>query len=226
MKEESISIETILILATALEEINDKVIYVGGAAISLYVEETYRDSIRPTEDIDIVLEIATFSELENLRIELSKKGIKQSHEDEVVCRFRYKGIKVDVMATKEIAWAPANKWFEKGFKNLQTITINGINIQILTFPYFLATKFEAYNNRGKTDARTSKDFEDIVFLLNNVKKLHEKIREADEELQQFLKNAFKNILESTLELEALRTHLSYESEDDRFDIIISKLKSL
>lgn len=226
MNEKHVSIETIITVAKALEEINKKVVYVGGAAISLYVTESFRDSIRPTEDIDIVLEIASLSDLENLRIALSEKGIKQSYEDDVVCRFRYKKIKIDVMATKEIAWAPANRWFEKGFQNLEKLKIDETTIQILSLPYFLATKFEAFNNRGKTDPRTSKDFEDIVFLLNNAKDLKDKINHTDKEVYHFLQKSFKSILENRSELEALRAHLSFENEDERFDIVIARLKSI
>lgn len=226
MNEHHVSIETIITVAKALEEINKKVVYVGGATISLYVAESFRDSIRPTEDIDIVLEIATLSDLENLRIALSEKGIKQSFEDDVVCRFRYKEIKIDVMATREIAWAPANRWFEKGFQNLEHLKIDETTIQILSLPYFLATKFEAFNHRGKKDPRTSKDFEDIVFLLNNSRDLKEKVNQSDDVVKSFLKVSFKEMLESRATLEALRAHLSFENEDERFELIVSILKSV
>ena len=43
---------------------------------------------------------------------------------------------------------------------------NGININIVTAPYFLATKFEAFKNRGNNDYLVSHDlgFEDQIHV--------------------------------------------------------------
>ena len=69
------------------------------------------------KDIDISLEIASLTELEEIRQELRNKGFSQTAEEDVICRFRYRDIKVDVMSTRDIGWAPANIWFEEGFSN-------------------------------------------------------------------------------------------------------------
>ena len=98
-------------VAQALGELNEKVVYVGGAMVSLYIDDPTADDVRPTKDIDITLEIASVGELEELRENLNKKGFHQSHEDSVICRFRFEDIIVDVMSTTEVGWAPANLWF-------------------------------------------------------------------------------------------------------------------
>jgi hypothetical protein len=66
------------------------------------------------------------------------------------------------MNTQAIGWAPANTWFAPGFLLKESIEIEGQTIYILPLAYFLARKFEAYNNRGNNEPRTSHDFEDIV----------------------------------------------------------------
>lgn len=135
--------------------------------VSLYIDDKSADDVRPTKDIDISLEITSFGELERIRKRLEQKGFYQSHEDKVVCRFRFEDIKVDVMSTKEVGWAPANQWFESGFKDLIEVEIDDITVRCLSLPYFLATKFTAFENRGGEDPRTSHDFEDIVYILNH-----------------------------------------------------------
>ena len=40
-------------IANALGELNQKVVYVGGAVVSLYIDDTAAEDIRPTKDIDI-----------------------------------------------------------------------------------------------------------------------------------------------------------------------------
>ena len=59
-------------IAFALGELNEKVVYVGGAVVSVYIDDSSADDVRPTKDIDISMEIASLSELEKLRVKLTK----------------------------------------------------------------------------------------------------------------------------------------------------------
>ncbi|MFA9388747.1 MAG: nucleotidyl transferase AbiEii/AbiGii toxin family protein [Prolixibacteraceae bacterium] len=226
LKNTQINRITTVKIAKALGELNLRVLYVGGAVVSLYIDDPSAEDVRPTKDIDLSLEIASLGELESLRQELYNKGFSQSHEDNVVCRFRYEDIKVDVMGTKPIGWAPANPWFEKGFPYKKRIKLDTTEIFILPLPYFLATKFTAFNDRGKKDPRTSHDFEDIVYLLNYTSKLSEEINATSLVLKSYLKEEFQNILDSEIMQEAILANLFYEEQDIRFNLIISKLKEM
>jgi len=63
--------------------------------VSLYIDDTSAEDVRPTKDIDITMEIASLGELEKIREELIQKGFYQTSEDNVICRFRYEDIKVE-----------------------------------------------------------------------------------------------------------------------------------
>ena len=91
-------------IAKALGELNSDVVYVGGAVVSLYIDDPSADDVRPTKDIDISLQITSLVVLEELRKKLTAKGFHQSHQDQVVCRFRYQDILIDVMSTQAIGW--------------------------------------------------------------------------------------------------------------------------
>lgn len=80
MKNTIINIEIIKKIASALGELNEKIIFVGGATISMYVNDPAADDVRPTKDIDLTVKVATYTELENIRVELNKKGFKQSSD--------------------------------------------------------------------------------------------------------------------------------------------------
>ena len=213
-------------IALALGEVNKQVIYVGGATVGLYINDPAADDVRPTKDVDISLSIATISELEKMREGLNKKGFIQTAEDGVICRFRYEDVKVDVMNTKAIGWAPANPWFASGFENRLQIEIEGQTIFIIPLPYFIATKFAAYNSRGKNEPRTSHDFEDIVYVLDNCTDLVEQINTANEEVKLFLKSEFESILNDKVKQEAVAGNLFYESRDERYTMIIDKLNQM
>lgn len=213
-------------IAKALGEINHRVVYVGGAVVSMYINDSAADDIRPTKDIDISLEIASLAELEKVREDLNSKGFYQTAQDDVICRFRYDDIKVDVMATKAIGWAPANPWFSSGFKHKKIVEIDDQQIYILSLPYFLATKFSAYHSRGEKDPRTSHDFEDITYILDNQTELVNIILQAPNDVKEFLKAEFIAILKSNILQEAINANLFYETQTQQFNKIIEKLKAI
>jgi len=213
-------------IAKALGELNNKVVYVGGAVVSLYIDDRSAEDVRPTKDIDISMEIASLGELEKIRTELTQKGFYQSSEDNVICRFRYEDIKVDVMATKAIGWAPANPWFAPGYKQLLEFDLDGTKIKYLSLPYYLATKFTAFYDRGSADPRTSHDFEDIVYILNYTSNSVKLITSADTKVKKYLIACFQDILKDNVKQEAILGNLFYEEQELRFNKIIDKLKQI
>lgn len=50
-------------VAEGLGELNQRVVYVGGAVVSFYINDPAADDVRPTKDIDISLEITSLTEL-------------------------------------------------------------------------------------------------------------------------------------------------------------------
>lgn len=224
LKNTQINREVTKRIAHALGEMNDRVVYVGGAVVSQYIDDPSAEDVRPTKDIDISMKIASLNELEVIRQELVKKGFSQSHQDNVICRFRYADIKVDVMATKQIGWAPGNEWFEAGFDHTIIKQIDEISIKLLPLPYFLASKFAAFYNRGMTDPRVSNDFEDIVYILNHTSDVKDQIFETEQRLKDYLKKVFLHILEDKILQEAIMANLFYEQQIARFNKIMTNLK--
>jgi hypothetical protein len=130
------------------------------------------------------------------------------------------------MATKTIGWAPGNIWFDLGYKHRQTKTIDGTSIKILSLPYYLATKFSAFNDRGGRDPRISHDFEDIVYILNYSSYVKDAILNSDTEVQQFLKEWFQNIIDQPIFQEAILGNLYYEDQTEHFANIINLIKDI
>jgi len=210
LKNNTINLEVIRKIAVALGAMNEQVVYVGGATVSLYINDPAADDVRPTKDLDISLAIASLGELEVIRKQLIRKGFKQSPEDDIICRFRYEDIKVDVMSTKAVGWAPANPWFASGFAQKEITEIEDQKIQILPLPYFLASKFSAFNDRGAIDPRTSHDLEDIVYVLDNRMDIVEKLAKVPDDVRSYL--AVGNLF--------------YETREERYHRIIKCIKQI
>ncbi len=213
-------------IAKALGELNQEVVFVGGAMVSLYIDDKAAEDIRSTKDIDIAFQITTVGKLEMLRERVIGKGFTQTYEDDVICRFRYDDLLVDVMSTQAVGWAPGNRWFKPGFAKAEYIKLEDIHIKILPLAYFLATKMEAFFDRGIKDLYASHDFEDIVYIFNYTTDLVRQILEADQDVVRYLKECVKKILEDEKILTVIPGYLYFEHVDERMEIIIQKLKQI
>ena len=218
-------IKAIETIAMALGDLNDQVVYVGGAVVGLYIDDPGAPEMRPTKDIDIVLEIASSHHLEELRQKLADRGIHVASDEKVICRFRYQNILLDIMATKEVGWAPANPWFQDGFKRAQIHRLNNVTIKIMPLAYYLASKITAFRNRGD-DPRFSHDFEDVVYILDNRSTLPADILKSDDEVRTFLGSEFKVMLEDPVFQEAILAHLEPSIQTKRYEILVRKLRNI
>jgi len=199
MEDKVINIAIVVEVAQALQPLNEQVVFVGGAVVSLYADDPAADEVRPTADVDLTLKIANLSHWENTQQQLAQIGIHPDPNGPSVCRYLYKDIPIDIMATENGPFGPANRWYKLAFDNLWKIKIQDQTIQILPAPCYLATKFEAFNDRGK-DYRTSTDFEDIIYILDNRITIVEEIQHTLPEIKKFLQK----------ELQILVDHLGFD----------------
>ncbi|MUH37073.1 hypothetical protein D9O36_14570 [Zobellia amurskyensis] len=213
-------------VALALGELNEQVVYVGGAIVSLYIDDPAAEDIRPTKDIDLTFQVATVNKLEQLREDLNEKGFYQSSQEEIICRFLYQDLKVDVMSTQSVGWAPSNPWFKKGFDQAISIDLDDVEIKVLPLPYFLATKLEAFNDRGIKDVYASHDLEDLVYLFNYTSTVASQISDSHEDLKSYLAEKLKEITENRTIMSAMRGSLYYEHADERMEIIKERLQNI
>jgi hypothetical protein len=80
------------------------------------------------------------------------------------------------------------------------------SVKIFKAPVFIATKFEAFKNRGRGDGRTSSDFEDIVYVLENRETIWEEINQSSAQLKQYLHTEFSALLQNPYCREWLAAH--------------------
>lgn len=194
-----------------MEELQDKVVFVGGAVVSLYAD---RDVLgfRPTDDVDILVEVLNYKERTKLEEILRLKGFTNDIASGIVCRFMIKGITVDVMPTNDSMIGFNSVWYEKGFINSISYRIDDMHtIRILSAPYFLVTKLEAFNGRGRGDGRTSQDFEDIVFILEQRSTIWNELATTDDAVRMYVVMEFVRLKSNPNLREWIDSHVERNS---------------
>lgn len=120
---------------------------------------------------------------------------------------------------------PSNKWYKSGFENLWLTKADNVEFQILPAPAYLATKFEAFNNRG-TDYRTSHDFEDIIYILDNRMTIVPEIQQAHTEIKDFIRRELYKIIKNPFLDEILSAHLHPFVIDERYPVVLDKMNQI
>lgn len=225
MENRTINIAVVAEVAEALQHIKQDMVFVGGAVVSLYTDDPAADEIRPTQDIDMTLNIVNLSHWEKVQTQLGALGFHPDPFGHAICSYKYKDIPVDIMATEDGPLGPANSWYKIGFENLWTAKAKEQDIKILSASCYLATKFEAFNNRG-TDYRTSHDIEDIVYVLDNRIGIVEEIANDDSRIANFIKEQLQIITNKGMMQELLMAHIHPLMLDERLPIVEEKITQI
>ncbi|OJW77425.1 MAG: hypothetical protein BGO69_18795 [Bacteroidetes bacterium 46-16] len=211
----------------ALRELGKQVVFVGGATVSLYADKPEHADVRPTNDVDVLVEIATYGEFAKVQEKLNELGFEVDAESNVICRYKHQGLIVDVMPTEEDVLGFKNKWYPEGFVNKEIIALDEhVSVNIFTAPYFIASKLEAFGDRGGNDGRTSSDFEDIIFVLDNRDSIWEEIERSNDKVKEYLKDEFKKLIENQYAEEWISAHLEYQTVAARARRILGAMARL
>ena len=208
------------LIAKALGPIKDRFVFVGGTVCSLYYDDTASPASRTTQDVDLIIEILTYQEWHSLENDLATLGFTYDRSDNApICRKLFNGLKVDFMPTEEAVLNLKSRWFKEGFATAVKKRLpSGTEIKILAFEYFLASKFDAFFERGlntnnEPDFAASKDFEDIVCCLTYNKSFLQNIPKGSNVIN-YLTACSKRVMQKENIKEFIQGHL-HPSEPDQ-----------
>ena len=93
------NIELLELAESALGQLVDEVVFVGGATVGLWITDPAAPPARPTDDVDVVVEVATRSAFYDFEAKLRAAGFREDQESGVICRWRHgeTGLILDAM---------------------------------------------------------------------------------------------------------------------------------
>jgi len=205
----------------------DELMLVGGTAAGLLVTDPGAEPVRPTSDVDVVVEVSTLAGLDAFGARLRRCGFHEGkREGDPICRWRHGELILDVLPLDESVLGFSNRWYRSAFACTVGITLpSGAEIRHIDGPHFVATKLEAYGNRGVGDPSTSHDLEDIVRVVDGRPTLPGEVLTSDVALRTFLAERMRGPLEDRFFLEALSTYFRNEG-DARAAIVLARLRGL
>jgi len=118
MKRSNIYLERLTTVAAALKQLNDQVVFVGGAIVPLLITDEASPDVRPTIDVDVVVEVVSQIKFYSFESELRKLGFIQdlSDSEESICRYKLADILIDFMPLSENFLGFSNIWYKLAVK--------------------------------------------------------------------------------------------------------------
>jgi hypothetical protein len=222
------SLAQLLDAAKKLVPMLDQIAFVGGCVTGLLLTDPAAAPIRATLDVDAIVQIGSYPEFTLLENRLRELGFRNSPEKNApVCRWVNEDLILDLMPTDPSILGFSNRWYRPALEHAETIRVEQYEIRVITAPYFLATKLEAFHGRGRNDYRSSHDLEDILTVIDGRGEITKEVSAVEPELRQYLRNEFQSLLESRSFLEALPGHLLPDAaSQQRAGLVIERIRQL
>ena len=196
-------------MVKALGELSDAMVFIGGCATGLLVTSVQAQPIRVTEDVDVVVQVASTREYHAIESALRQRGFtKDLAEDALICRWRYGSLRLDLMPAAAGILGFHNRWHPYAVESARAVTLpSGASIKLVTAPAFVATKLEAFKGRGGGDYLVSHDLEDIISIIDGRVSLLDEVRATPDALRKYLAEEIQALAGMQDFLDALPGHL-------------------
>jgi hypothetical protein len=169
-------------------------VYVGGCAAGLLITDTAAAGIRPTFDVDAIVQVASYADYDRLAARIRACGFTEAMNDAVMCRWRRGALMVDVMPTDAAVLGFTNRWYAEALAHATWVPLGTRDIRLITASYFLATKFEAFHDRGQADVRGSHDLEDIVAVIDGRPEVIDEVAHAPAAVREYVREQVRTLL--------------------------------
>lgn len=201
----------------------------GGCVTGLLITEAASPPVRTTRDVDVIVEVVSLGEYHTLEHQLQQAGLRHDRsQDAPVCRWLAGSALLDVMPTDRAVLGFGNRWYDEAVRTAVTYTLpSGTSIRLITAPVFIATKLEAFADRGDGDFLASHDLEDITTIIDGRPALAGEAAVASPEIRRHLSAQMKVLLQSSAFLNALPGHLPGDPVSQaRLPLILERMRQI
>lgn len=219
------NIELLTSIANAMGAVREQVVFVGGCATGLLITQPLVADARATEDVDGIVEVASLAGYHALAAQLMEQGFRQTMADNTPpFRWYWRGMQLDLVPLDEKVLGFANRWYQPGFEAAATATLpSGLVLRHLSAPYFMASKLEAFKDRGNNDVYLSHDLEDVITVVDGREELINELASAPPDVRHFVAHTLRGVLRHTDFTNVLP---GIVSQSTRAGLVLQRLKQI
>src|SRR5215813_2816821 len=104
-----------------LAPVLDELVFVGGCTTGLFITDPAAGGIRPTKDVDAIVDVTSYAKYTALSERLRALGLAEDTTPGApLCRWRRGDLIVDVMPMDEHVLGFSNRWYPAAIKSAQT----------------------------------------------------------------------------------------------------------
>jgi hypothetical protein len=142
--------------------------------------------------------------------QLMELGFKQTMADNTPpFRWYWNRMQLDLVPLDEKVLGFANRWYRVGYEAALAVELaGGLKLRHLSAPHFLATKFEAFKDRGNNDVYLSHDLEDIMTVMEGRSAVTREMAAAHETIRKHVGQSVNALLDMPAFINALPGLLS------------------
>lgn len=198
MRADDPNLPTLRAVARALGDLCERVVFVGGSTAGLLLTDPAAESVRATIDVDAIVVADTLPQFQRIEGEVAARGFVRDMDSGVICRWRHRdsGAVFDLMPVDTRILGFSNRWYADAIRTAVPVTLDdGLQIRLVSAPAFVATKLEAFADRGRGDLLASHDLEDVLNVIDGRPELAQELDTAPAALRDAVRSAFAALLQ-------------------------------
>lgn len=211
-------------VAEALGDLREELVFVGGCAAGLLLDDPAAGEIRATQDVDAIVAAATLGDPYRIEARLAERGFVRDQASGVICRWQHRasGALFDLMPIDPAVLGFSNPWYPEAMQTAHRLQLSaGIAIRLISAPAFVATKLEAFASRGRRDFLVSHDLEDVLNLVEGRPRLGDELLAASPALRSAVQDHLRQLLVQPYFVENLAGLIG---EADMADVVLTRLR--
>jgi hypothetical protein len=119
------------------------------------------------------------------------------------------------------------KWFDLAVESAVKMIVHETEVDVISAPCFIATKMEAFCDRGGGDYVGSHDVEDMIAVIDGIAGILDDVSSSPEDLRRFIAESIDALLQNSAFVEALPGHLPPdEGSQQRLPLVRQRLEDL
>lgn len=206
----------------------DELVFVGGCTTGLFITDPAVGGVRPTMDVDAIVDVTSYARYTALWERLRTLGLAEDTTPGTpLCRWRHGHLIVDVMPTDATVLGFSNRWYPTAIEMAQVFRIAGHDVRVVTPALFIATKLEAFHGRGGDDVVASHDLEDIITVVDGRREIVGDVAAASDDVRAYIGAEIRELLGNRDFTEALAGFLLPDpASQERRSLLEGRLRSL